>query len=180
MAGALGGDRPDVDSAFALVYEELRRIARREMARERPGHTLQTTALVNEAYLKLKAQRVFAFRDDPHFLALAARAMRQVLIDCARKKNAARRSHLRVDLDLLELERTGEVSPEDFLTLNEILDRLAVRSPNGPRQVRLIELVYLTGLDLSQAAKALAISRRQAQRDWAWARTWLARELSRA
>ena len=77
-AGSLGGDPnpPELDSTFALVYEELRRIARRALARERPGHTLQTTALVNEAYLKLRAQRAFAFQDDTHFLALAARAMR--------------------------------------------------------------------------------------------------------
>ncbi len=170
---------PDLDNAFALVYGELRRIAHRALARERPGHTLQTTALVNEAYLKLKAQRTFEFRDDPHFLALAARAMRQVLIDCARKKGAARRAHVRADLDLLDYERTGEIAPEDFLALNEALDRLAAQGPTGPRQVRLIELVFLIGLDLSQAASVLDIHRRTAHRDWKWARAWLGRELSR-
>jgi RNA polymerase sigma factor (TIGR02999 family) len=134
-----GGSAATVDATFAALYQELRRIARRELRREAARRTLQTTALVHEAYLKLQAQRAFAFQDETHFLALAARAMRQVLIDCARKRNAARRSP-RVDLDAM-LEGARCISPDDFLFLNDALERLSVRSPKGSRQVRLIELV---------------------------------------
>lgn len=175
-------ERPDdsVDDAlYSELYQELRRIAERHMSRERRGHTLDPTALVNETYLKLRSQQHLKWNDRGHFVALASRAMRQVLIDYARRRASRRRAADRVDLDLALIEETGRFSLGEILTVHEALDRLGAQRPRGARHARLVEWVWLGGMPLNEAANHLGITERQAQRDWAWARTWLMRELSR-
>ncbi|MCK4414950.1 MAG: sigma-70 family RNA polymerase sigma factor [Candidatus Eisenbacteria sp.] len=166
------------DRLFDLAYRELRGIAARYMSGERSGHTLQPTALVHEAYLKLRRQKRFEWNSRSHFVVLAAQAMRQVLVDVARRRQAGKRRGERVDWTITLIPQTGQISPDDYLAIHEALDQLADQKPNGSRHVRLIELVWLGGLEFTEAAQMLGISRRQAHRDWAWARTWLEKALS--
>jgi RNA polymerase sigma factor (TIGR02999 family) len=169
-----------VDREFSAAYLRLRRIAARHLLNERQGHTLDPTALVHEAYLKLKDSRPDPpWHDHSHFLAWAGRAMRQVLVDYARRGKAAKRRGHRVDWTLSAIPLTEALSPDDLLALDEALSRLEAQGPNGPRQARLIDYVWFGGMDVTEAAEILGISRRQAHRDWAWARTWLAREMDR-
>lgn len=171
------GPNPRADALFAAVYDELRGLAQRQFSRERAGHTLRPTALVHEAYLKIARQPGIAWNDDAHFVALAARAMRQVLIDHSRRRGAARRPQQRVSTDPDSLLVTEDVTVSDFVAIDEALERLAQRPPNGARQARLVEWVWLGGMSFTDAARELGIDRRTAHRDWAFARTWLAREL---
>jgi RNA polymerase sigma-70 factor (ECF subfamily) len=168
---------PAADRLFEAAYTELRRIASARFRGERSGHTLQPTALVNEAYLKLRRQNEFAWVDDQHFLAQVAIAMRQVLADFARKRNADKRDGQQVDWTLSGIPDTRYLNQDDFLALHQVLDRLALQLPNGARHARLVELVWLGGLDFTSVASVLGISRRQAHRDWNWARVWLQKEL---
>lgn len=168
------------DELFDVAYQEIRRVAGYYMARERSAHTLQPTALVHEAYLKVKRGDNFAFNDRTHFVVLAARAMRQVLIESARKRNADKRSGERVDITLSSLSQATAMTLVDFIAVHDALHRLAQKKPNGERHAQLIELVWLGGLDFTEAAGVLGISRRQAHRDWAFARVWLERELGHA
>lgn len=168
------------DQLFDMAYQEIRQVAGRFMARERVEHTLQPTALVHEAYLKLKRGSTFAYKDRTHFVVLAARAMRQVLIESARKRNADKRKGERAEITLSALSRTQDISLVDFIAVHDALQRLAERKPSGARHAQLIELVWLGGLDFTEAAEVLGISRRQAHRDWAFARVWLERELGHA
>lgn len=173
------GRLPD-DEHYALAYKELRRIADRYMRRERCGHTLQPTALLHEAYLKLgPAGRDSPWENQNHFIGCAARAMRQVLIDHARRGQADKRRAERVDMTLSAIPGPTAVDLDEYLALDQALEKLAGQPPNGARQARLIELVWLGGMDMTAAAAELGICRRQAHRDWAWARVWLARELER-
>lgn len=170
---------PD-DERFALAYAELRRLAERYLGRERAGHTLQPTALLHEAYLKLgRGGEGSLWRDQSHFIGCAARAMRQVLVDHARRALAEKRHGERVDLTLSSFPNPTVLDPDEVLALDQALAKLARQPPNGARQARLIELVWLGGLDMTAAAAELGVSRRQAHRDWAWARVWLAREMRR-
>jgi RNA polymerase sigma factor (TIGR02999 family) len=151
-------------------------MASREMRRERPGHTLQPTALVNEAYLRLLggAGGAPAWNDRTHFLSAAARAMRNVLVDHARARNAQKRgSGLRVTLDD-ELRGAGDPGL-DFLELNDALERLAAEEP---RWARVVELRYFGGLELAEIAQALDVSTITVSRDWRFAKAWLAQRLS--
>jgi RNA polymerase sigma factor (TIGR02999 family) len=170
--------RDHMDRLFEHLYQELRALAIRQMSRERPNHTLQPTALVNEVYIKLRNQRLFEWRSETNFMALASKAMRQVLIDLGRKRKANRRAGERASVDLESIERTGGISLEDSIVIHLALEKLASQEPNGKRQAELVEWVWLGGMKFTEAAQWLGISRRQAHRDWAWARTWLARELS--
>lgn len=168
------------DDRFALAYAELRRVAASYLRRERVDHTLQPTALVHEAYLKLsRGEDGAAWQDQAHFVACAVRAMRQVLVDHARRGQTAKRRGTRVDWTLESFPQDEPLSPDDLLALDAALDQLALQKPNGARHVRLLELVWLGGMDMTAAAGELGISRRQAHRDWAWARTWLRREIER-
>lgn len=173
---AMGGD-----DRFSLAYEELRRVAARYLRRERAGHTLQPTALVHEAYLRLsQGGNEENWKSQSHFVACAARAMRRVLVDHARRRHAVKRRGARVDLTLESYPQGEALSVRDLLALDEAMDRLAQEQPNGARHARLLELVWFGGMDMASAASQLDISRRQAHRDWAWARTWLRREIGRA
>jgi RNA polymerase sigma factor (TIGR02999 family) len=162
---------------FATVYDELRRIAARYMNRERPGQTLQATALVNEAYLRLAAERPRDFQNRNHFVAIAALSMRQILVQRARSRRAAKRggAPLRVTLDDVNLApRDADPADIDILALDEALDRLATLDPE---QARIVELRYFGGLTVEETADAVGVSPATVKRQWAMARAWLKRAL---
>ena len=171
------GDRSAPDQ-FELAYAELHGLAARHMSGERNGHTLQPTALVNEAYLKLSEK--YEWENRSHFMAVASRAMRQVLLDHARRRNALKRQGQFAEGPIWDIPQTGKLTPLEILEVDAALSRLGGRKPNGPRHARLIELVFFGGMTITQAAEQLAVSRKQAQRDWAFARLFLAKELSNA
>lgn len=158
-----------------LVYEELRRLAGRYMRGERPGHTLQATALVHEAYLRLAGEREISWQNRAHFFAVAANLMRRILVDHARTKRAKKRGgdDQKVSFDEAVLVQP-QASPQ-CLALDEALERLAKRDP---RQARIVELRYFGGLSEQEAAEVLGISTRTVKRDWNVARAWLYQELN--
>ena len=165
------GDPSAAEQLLPLVYDELRRLAAQRLAGEGPGHTLQPTALVHEAYLKLvgpEPQRPWNGR--AHFFAAAAEAMRRILIDHARRKGRARRGGGRKRVELQDIDPATEEGADDLLALDEALNRLAAADP---RRAELVRLRYFAGLTLEQAAELLGISRATADRHWAFARAWL-------
>ena len=161
---------------FPAVYEELRRVAHRHLEREAEGHTLSTTALVHEAYLRLKGQGSGAFNDRVHFFAMAARAMRRILVDHARRHHAAKRGQgaRRVPLESVERLGVGSLAVEEraelLVSLDESLSQLAALDA---RQAQVVELRFFGGLTEEETAEALGIGLRTAKRDWAKARSWL-------
>ncbi len=166
------------DSALAeltpLVYDELRRVAHHHLSRQRPGHTLQTTALVNEAYLRLADQTNPLWQNRAHFFAVAARAMRQILVSYARTQHAQKRGGgaFKVDLDQIAL-----VSPEEskeIVDLHEALERLGTLDS---RKAQVVELKFFGGLNYDEIAEVLKISRITVRRDWEFAKVWLYTEL---
>jgi RNA polymerase sigma-70 factor, ECF subfamily len=165
------------DALLKLVYEELHRQAHRYLQKERAGHTLQTTALVHEAYLKLVGQKSVAWESRSHFFAIAATMMRRILIDYAKAKHRVRRGGEAEDLPL-ENALTISVSEADFdlLALDEALDRLAEREVH---LVRIVELRFFSGLDVAETAEVLGVSESTVKRDWQMAKAWLHRELAR-
>jgi RNA polymerase sigma-70 factor, ECF subfamily len=169
------GDPGATERLFPLVYEELRRVAHAQLRSERPGHTLGTTALVHETYLRLVDQTRVQWRDRGHFLVVASWAMRRILLDYARRNRAARRGggtvRFTLDADAPAAER-GEM----LLALDEALERLA-RLDRRLSQV--VECRYFGGLTEQETAEALGVTRRTVQRDWAKARGWLCLELNR-
>lgn len=170
------GDHKAADQLLPLVYEELRKLAAARMAEEAPGNTLNATALVHEAYLRLVGPADAArWENRGHFFAAAAEAMRRILVDHARRKAAVRHGGglERVDLhpDLTAARETQELK-EDLLALDEALDRLA---RVDPLKAELVKLRYFVGLPLPEAAAALGLSERTAGRHWAYARAWLRR-----
>ncbi len=168
-------DRPAEERLFADVYAELHLLAARYLRRERKDHTLQPTALVHEAYLKLVGHARADWHGRAHFLAVAAQAMRQILVDHARRHNAAKRlgKRHRIALDdNLFVESSREV---DLLALEDALTRLAKLDL---RQARMIELRFFGGLDVAEVAKVLGMSKRSVEREWTMVRAWLRRELS--
>jgi len=171
------GDDAALAELTPLVYEELRRLAHRHMGRERPDHTLQTTALVNEAYLRLADQTNPRWQDRAHFFAVAARAMRQILVNYAKSYRAQKRGGgaLKVDLDDVAI-----VSPEEskeIVDLHEALERLAALDS---RKAHVVELKYFGGLNHDEIAEVLKISTVTVRRDWMFAKTWLYDELQNA
>jgi RNA polymerase sigma factor (TIGR02999 family) len=169
-----GGDADALERLVPMVYRELRKIAGNFMRRQRPGHSLQATALINEAYLRLIDADGIDWKGRTHFFAVSAQIMRHVLVDEARRKNSRKRGgeDLRVTLDdNVEVAAGGET---DLVSLDEALTRLAAMSP---RQSRVVELRYFGGLTEEQVAETLKISERTVRRDWNLARTWLYREL---
>jgi RNA polymerase sigma factor (TIGR02999 family) len=165
------GDPHAAEHLLPLVYDELRQLAARRLARERPGQTLQATALVHEAYLRLvDTDTIRRWDSRGHFFAAAAEAMRRILVDQARHKSTARAGGGRRRVDLDEVEPAIEASRVDLLALDEALEQLEVKDP---RKAALVKLRYFAGLTNQQAAEALGISSSTADNDWAYAKTWL-------
>jgi RNA polymerase sigma factor (TIGR02999 family) len=173
------GNRGDdsSDALLKLVYTELHRQAHRYLQKERAGHTLQTTALVHEAYLKLVDQKSVAWESRSHFFAIAATMMRRILIDYAKTKHRVRRGGVHSDLPL-EDALTISISETDFdlLALDEALNRLAVKEA---QLAKVVELRFFSGLDVVETAEVLGISESTVKRDWQMAKAWLHRELTR-
>jgi RNA polymerase sigma-70 factor, ECF subfamily len=167
-------DRPEA-ALMPLVYDELRRIAARYVSRERPGQTLQATALVNEAFVRMAAERPRVFQNRTHFLAIAALSMRQILVQRARARGAAKRGGAprRVTLDDASLphERGEDI---ELLAIDEALTRLAAIDA---QQARIVELRYFGGLTIEETAEVVGISPATVKREWAMARAWLKRAL---
>ena len=169
-----GGDKQALDRLAPLVYRELRRIAGRMMAAERPNHTLQATALVNEAYVRLVDARQVSWQDRAHFFALCARAMREILIDHARSRRSAKRGGGEFAIEIDEAMAVGAAPELNLLEIDDALRRLA---EIDPRKSQVVELRFFGGLNLEEAAEALNVSTKTVQRDWDLARAWLCREL---
>jgi RNA polymerase sigma-70 factor, ECF subfamily len=163
------GDAAARDELLAVVYPELRRIAAHYMRQERPEHTLHTTALVNEAYVRLFG-RDADWKNRAHFFAAVAREMRHILVDHARARNAQKRPNPRVALSLSDAALTAPEPSEDVVALDEALTRL---ESVDPRASRVVELRYFTGLTEPEAAEALGISTSTLKRDWQFAKAWL-------
>jgi RNA polymerase sigma factor (TIGR02999 family) len=165
------GDAHAAERLLPLVYDELRQLAAARLAREKPGHTLQPTALVHEAYLRLVAAG-----DEPawegrrHFFAAAAEAMRRILIDQSRRKKRVKRGGGRRRVDLDQIEVPADAPGDDLLALDEALDGLA---REAPQKAELVKLRFFAGLSVEEAAHCLGISRATADRYWAYARAWL-------
>jgi RNA polymerase sigma factor (TIGR02999 family) len=157
-----------------LVHGELRRIARGCLRQERPNHTLQATALVNEAFLRLVDVNQISWRDRAHFLAMAARLMRRILVDFARTRHAAKRGGDAVRVSLVEARGIAARPGHDLVALDEALSALAVRDA---RKARVVELRFFAGLSVEETALVLEVSRDTVLRDWRLARAWLTREL---
>lgn len=165
---------------FSLVYDELRRIAWQRMASERPGVTLQATALVHEAYLRLMGDAAAPWSDRGQFFAAAAESMRRILVDQARRRNAQKRGGDRHRDDQLSIELATNVEIDDRSIDLEALDAaLAALEAEDPRKASVVKLRYFTGLTIDQAARALGISPATADRDWAYAKAFLYAELHR-
>ena len=170
------GDRSALDRLMPLVYEELRGVARRRLSLEEEGSTLQSTALVHEAYLRLVDQNRVQWKNRAHFFAVSARLIRRILLDHARRRNAARRGGSATRLTLDE----GLASPRgrevDLLALDDALTALAELDA---RQARVVELRFFAGLSIAETAEALGIATATVQRDWVTAKAWLFDQLSR-
>jgi len=165
--------RESLDAFIVATYDELRRLAAR-LRRDEPGQTLNPTALVNEAYLKLSASLSVMPASNLHFKRIAARAMRQVLVEAARRRNALKRGGDRPPVTLEDGLAATEVRSEDLLALDEALDELARFSP---RQAQLVEYRYFAGLGSAETAELLGVSESTVLRDWRVARAWLANRL---
>lgn len=168
------GDPKAGDELLPLVYDELRKLAVSKMAGEAPNQTLQPTALVHEAWLRLVGNDTPQFANRAHFFAAAAEAMRRILIDNARRKRAVRHGgeYQRVDLDGVEVAAPG--NEEELLSVNEALDKLAAQNK---AEAELVKLRYFVGMTLEESAQVLGISARTADNYWAHARAWLYREI---
>ncbi len=171
------GDEQALESLMPLVYGELRTQAARFLRRERPDHTLQPTALINEAYLKLIDQKKLHFNSRSHFFALSAKLMRRILVDHARKKNREKRGG---DAETIALDEMTVAAQDgksvDLIALDEALSRL---EKHDERLARVVELRYFSGLGLEETATALDVSRTTVATDWSVAKAWLFRELTK-
>lgn len=170
------GDQEALNALLPLVYSELRQLAHRYLRHERPDHTLQSTALVHEAYLRLRKQGIQEFENRAHFLAISAQLMRQILVEYARSRNAAKRnrgSRLALD-DAVRLLNARSV---DLVALDDALKELARLDP---RQCQVVELRFFGGLSVEETSMALGISPVTVKRDWATAKIWLRNEIGRA
>jgi RNA polymerase sigma factor (TIGR02999 family) len=171
------GDPTAAAELLPLVYDELRKLAAARMARERGGHTLQATALVHEAWMRLGADAQPEWQNRAHFFAAAAEAMRRILIDGARRRQAGRHGGglERIDVNEPGFEIAGPLGPDgELFAVSEALEGLAL---HDPRKAELVKLRYFAGLSLEQAAEALGVSVPTAKRDWAYSRAWLFKEI---
>jgi RNA polymerase sigma-70 factor, ECF subfamily len=170
------GDVAAESDLIPLIYNQLRAIARKQMGRERPDHTLQPTILVHEAFLQLVGNSQIDWSNRSHFFALASRVMRRILVDHARAARAQKRPGARQKVELDSALVFVEAQHADFLALDEALDRLA---DWDSRQCRVVEMHFFAGLSFEEIAEVLSISDRTAKRDWTMARAWLYRELNK-
>lgn len=169
------GNKEALDKLLPLVYDELRRQAARYLRRERAGHTLQTTALIHEAYLRLVDQKNVHWQNRAHFFGLAAQLMRRILVDHARTKKREKRGGSAVRVSLTGAQVLAKDQEVDVVALDEALDRLAKLDE---QQSRIVELRFFSGLTVEETAEALSISPATVKRDWSMAKAWLHRELS--
>jgi RNA polymerase sigma factor (TIGR02999 family) len=170
------GDPKAAAELLPLVYEELRRLAQWRMSQEPPGQTLQATALVHEAWLRLVGDGNDNWEGRRHFFAAAAEAMRRILIDNARRKQAVRHGGGLRRTELDDLQLAAGAPDDELLAVDEALETF---SKQDPRKAELVKLRYFVGLTLEEAANTLGLSERTAKRDWAYARAWLYREITR-
>jgi RNA polymerase sigma factor (TIGR02999 family) len=168
------GDEAALQQLLPIVHEELRRLARRHMAGERPGHTLQPTALVNEAYLRLVNLKQMQWQNRAHFFAMAARLMRRILVDFARSRGYQKRGGGATQVSFTEALEVAEGQPTDVAALDEALEALA---HVDERKSRVVELRFFGGLSVEEAAEVLNVSRETIKRDWTFAKMWLLRYL---
>jgi RNA polymerase sigma factor (TIGR02999 family) len=169
------GDQAALDQLIPLVHAELRRLARRQMSRERPGHTLQATALVNEAYLRLIDLRRVRWQDRAHFFAVSARLMRRILVDFARSRGYQKRGGGVPPVALDEALLLAREAGRDLVALDDALEALAALDA---RKSQVVELRFFGGLSVEESAEALHVSPDTVMRDWKLARVWLQRELA--
>lgn len=174
LNGIDSGDSKASDQLLPLVYEELRRLAAAKMALEKPGQTLQPTALVHEAWIKLAGSTSQEWKDRSHFFSAAAESMRRILIDRARKRNRSRHGHGLQRVDLLEIDVATTATDEELLAVDEVMLHLAEVSPE---RAELVKLRYYVGMSIPDAANALGISESTAKRRWNYARLWLFKAL---
>ena len=174
LAGYGRGDKEALDQLMPIVYDELRRQAARYLRREQPGNTLQTTALIHEAYVRLVDQRNVQWQNRAHFFGIAAQLMRRILVDHARAKKRVKRggSDVRVSLDATVAVKGQDL---DVVALDEALERLA---QIDEQQSRVVELRFFSGLTVEETAEVMHISKATVKRDWSMAKAWLHRELS--
>ncbi len=170
------GDRAALDQLMPIVYAELRRLASRYLGAERSGHTLQPTALVNEAYLRLVDQSSLQWQNRAHFIAVAARMMRHILVDYARARHNAKRGGRAVKVTL---DEAAEVSTERTAEMVALDDALTALSEFDQRKSQIVELRYFGGLSVEETAEALKVSPGTVMREWTLAKAWLRRELSK-
>ena len=171
-----GGDGRGAEQLLPVVYEELRRLAAQRLAQEKPGQTLEATALVHEAYIRLvDVRKVQHWNSRGHFFAAAAEAMRRILVDQARRKQTDKHGGDRLRIDIPEDLAASEARSDDLVALDEALSRLERHDPDA---ARLVKLRFFAGLSHQDAAEALGISRGAADRLWALGRAWLFRQLS--
>lgn len=171
------GDKAALDKLVPVVYQELRRLAGYYMRRERPGHTLQTSALVNEVYMRLVDYRQMRWQSRAHFFAVAAQAMRRILVEHARKRHVAKRGGGAVQVSFDEAATVSEKQAADLIALDDALTSLEAIDP---RKSRIVELRYIGGLNIEEAAEVLDISPATVQREWRAAKAWLYREIKAA
>jgi RNA polymerase sigma factor (TIGR02999 family) len=170
------GDPHAAEQLLPLVYDELRKLAAQKLAQEKPGQTLQATALVHEAYLRLvDVEKAHRWNSQGHFFAAAAEAMRRILIDRAREKQADKRGGKRQRVEFVQAEAVANSPPEALLALDEALQRLG---RNDPTACELVKLRYFAGLSVQQAGATLGLSRADAYRHWTFARAWLRWQLT--
>jgi len=174
LSAIQNGNAQAAKELLPLVYDELRRLAAFKMAHEAPGQTLQPTALVHEAWLRLGGHENQAWNGRPHFFGAAAEAMRRILIDNARRKHARRHGGGQQRIDIQEIEIAVEVRGDDLLEVNAALERFAALDN---QKAELVKLRYFTGLTIGQAAEMLGVSAPTANRWWAYARAWLHKEI---
>ena len=170
------GDAKATEKLLPLVYEELRLLAAQKLSHEPPGQTLQATALVHEAYIRLTGNNIQSWQSRRHFFAAAAEAMRRILVDNARRKMSQKHGggHQRIDLD--NVAATIDEKPNELLALDEALTKLTA---DDATKAELVKLRYFAGLSIDQAAQALGISRATAVRHWSFARAWLFNEINK-
>jgi RNA polymerase sigma factor (TIGR02999 family) len=175
LEAARGGDQTALDEVFSIVYEELQGLARAQRRRWIGDHTLDTTALVHEAYLKLVDRTAGGWKNRGHFMAVAAKAMRHILVNYAERRRAAKRGGDADKVSLDDVNPVAEEIAEEILALHEALDRLA---EFNERQARVVEARLFAGLPVEETAEALDISTATVKRDWRLASAWLHREIS--